>query len=254
MKRYGVSQRRAQPALRQTITRAKKVRNLTGSSPVGGASSPGQRPTARPSRKITRRLSGGNTVAALLLSDPVSPVQSVRRATVDRPPAQVAILRHRHLRVPQLVGDLSCGEPRPVELGRRRPAENVTRHPRELRRSAGIPEIPRGVRRVAPPARRVREHRTPTTHRQLATAQHRQHEGRKPQRPLAGTALGALANQPDPVDPDQRVIDLDDAGRQVDLRPGDRQRLTDPDAGYRASTRTGREDPCAPRRRRRATA
>jgi len=31
MKRYGVSQRRAQPALRQTITRAKKVRNLTSS-------------------------------------------------------------------------------------------------------------------------------------------------------------------------------------------------------------------------------
>ena len=29
MKRYGVSQRRAQPALRQTITRAKKVRNFT---------------------------------------------------------------------------------------------------------------------------------------------------------------------------------------------------------------------------------
>ena len=39
MKRYGVSQRRAQPALRQTITRAKKVRNLTLKDPgnVAGA-------------------------------------------------------------------------------------------------------------------------------------------------------------------------------------------------------------------------
>jgi hypothetical protein len=34
MKRYGVSQRRAQPALRQTITRAKKVRNFTLSNPL----------------------------------------------------------------------------------------------------------------------------------------------------------------------------------------------------------------------------
>ena len=39
MKRYGVSHRRAQPALRQTITRAKKVRNLTLSNPLETAKS-----------------------------------------------------------------------------------------------------------------------------------------------------------------------------------------------------------------------
>lgn len=55
---------------------------------------------------------------------------------------------------------------------------------------ASVAKIPARVRRVAPPAGRVGEHRAATTGGQLAPPKHREREGRQPERAFACLGRG----------------------------------------------------------------
>ena len=81
MKRYGVSHRRAQPALRQTITRAKKVRNLTAD--VGGSITERAQIWTHLLRRLNERRDA-HPCGLVLVCQPAR-LRACRSAKADRP-------------------------------------------------------------------------------------------------------------------------------------------------------------------------
>src|SRR5690606_34061090 len=64
-------------------------------------------------------------------------LERVRRAATRQPPAEVVVLRHGHLLVPELVGDLAGRQLALVQDRRTRLAEDVARDPTRTPRSHG---------------------------------------------------------------------------------------------------------------------
>ena len=92
-------------------------RRVTGSSPVGGAFTAGQRPRASAVARSMHCLCTGIAFRFLIAHLPVGLVECLGSGAGHCPTAQVPILSHAHLCVPQLIRDLPRRQACPVQFG-----------------------------------------------------------------------------------------------------------------------------------------